>query len=677
MKKKRNIVIAVVLTLILVLSSLFVVYRLIQDEDAYNVTEKKYIIDRKSNLISINVLNDINIFGREGNGVFYDFLDDFQKANDLSFDIVTASVSDAPTTGLSLTKGSTLPDNSKLFYTDHYVLVGKNRTNISELYDIKSTIGYLNKDQSLISSTLQNYSLTLKNYEDKNTLLEGLANDEVEYIIVPMIEYLDVILDKLYVINFHISEMKDYYYLLTSEDTTLNSILSKFYNKWSTEKQTEHFNESEYELFTSKLKITEKELDVINKKIYKYGFVNYAPYDVKSGGMYGGTMSSYVEKFADFSGLEMEYNKYKNYKKFTKAVNEGKVDLFLNYYAFETTMTKIETLHRVDVSIIMDNSDSRVLNNINAIKNDTIYVKSNSMISDLVKSLGLNTITYDSDKDLKEIFKNDGIVAMDYSSYLIYKENNKNINERFRIKSNKNLNFYSNNDTMFNRLFSYYISTIDKNEIIYRGVDDYHRTVTSGSIVYKITKYALLIILIVGIIVYVSYRIGKKAFARKKIKRSDKMKYIDLLTSLKNRNYLTENIPIWNQNTVYPQAVIVIDLNGIQELNDTYGYHEGDKQIQAAANVLIKTQLDNSEVMRTDGNEFTIYLVGYNEKQIISYIKKLNKEFKNLPHDKKAAIGFSMINDDLKLINDAVNEATEKMRENKALIVGEIDEEKI
>ena len=32
----------------------------------------------------------------------------------------------------------------------------------------------------------------------------------------------------------------------------------------------------------------------------------------------------------------------------------------------------------------------------------------------------------------------------------------------------------------------------------------------------------------------------------------------------KNRNYLNERIEIWNQNTIYPQAIIVIDLNNIK-----------------------------------------------------------------------------------------------------------------
>ena len=96
-----------------------------------------------------------------------------------------------------------------------------------------------------------------------------------------------------------------------------------------------------------------------------------------------------------------------------------------------------------------------------------------------------------------------------------------------------------------------------------------------------------------------------------------------------------------------------IDINRVKELNDTYGHEEGDRQIQAVANVLIKTQVDNSEIIRTDGNEFMVYMVGYSEKQILSYMKKLVKEFKNLPYNYGVAMGFSMIEDDTKLVEDA------------------------
>ena len=198
-----------------------------------------------------------------------------------------------------------------------------------------------------------------------------------------------------------------------------------------------------------------------------------------------------------------------------------------------------------------------------------------------------------------------------------------------------------------------------------RGLTSYVKMSNVSNIVISVAKYILIIsgvgILVAGIIIYSK----KKVKLNTRISKDEKLKFVDMMTSLKNRNYLNERIEIWNQNTIYPQAIIVIDLNNVKYLNDTFGHEEGDKQIMAAANVLHQNQLDNTEIMRTDGNEFMIYLVGYNEKQVVNYIKKLVKEFGNLPYDYGAAIGFSMIVDDLKLIDDAINEASLLMRENK------------
>ena len=106
-------------------------------------------------------------------------------------------------------------------------------------------------------------------------------------------------------------------------------------------------------------------------------------------------------------------------------------------------------------------------------------------------------------------------------------------------------------------------------------------------------------------------------------------------------------------------------MNNVKYVNDNYGHEEGDQLIIKAAGVLVNTQLENSEVIRTDGNEFLIYLVGYSERQISTYTKKLAKEMKNLPHEFGAAIGYSMITDKIKTIDDAINEATIEMITNK------------
>ena len=145
----------------------------------------------------------------------------------------------------------------------------------------------------------------------------------------------------------------------------------------------------------------------------------------------------------------------------------------------------------------------------------------------------------------------------------------------------------------------------------------------------------------------------------------EKSRYIDPLTSLKNRNYLNDSIERWDEAEVYPQTIIIVDLNNVAYINDNYGHNEGDNVIKEAANILIKNQMEQSEIIRTNGNEFLIYLVGYEEKQVVTYIRKLSKEFKELEHGFGAAIGYSIISDGLKTVDDAINEATLDMKTNK------------
>ena len=58
-------------------------------------------------------------------------------------------------------------------------------------------------------------------------------------------------------------------------------------------------------------------------------------------------------------------------------------------------------------------------------------------------------------------------------------------------------------------------------------------------------------------------------------------------------------------------------------------------------------------------------MVGYDEKDIIEYTRKISKELKELPHKFGATLGYSMIENDIKTIDDAINEATLSMRQAK------------
>ena len=148
-------------------------------------------------------------------------------------------------------------------------------------------------------------------------------------------------------------------------------------------------------------------------------------------------------------------------------------------------------------------------------------------------------------------------------------------------------------------------------------------------------------------------------------KKENVLRYNDMLTNLKNRNYLNDNINNWDNTKIYPRTIVMIDLNNLKYVNDNYGHEEGNELIKKAAAILINNQLEKSDIIRTDGNEFLIYLIGYSKTQINSYLSKLSKEFDKLPYGFGAAIGYSMIDDEIKTVDDAINEATLDMRTNK------------
>ena len=147
--------------------------------------------------------------------------------------------------------------------------------------------------------------------------------------------------------------------------------------------------------------------------------------------------------------------------------------------------------------------------------------------------------------------------------------------------------------------------------------------------------------------------------------RESKLRYNDMLTSLKNRNYLNDSMASWEESENYPHSIIIIDLNNVAYINDNYGHEEGDNVIVKSASILVNSQLENTEIIRTDGNEFLVYLVGYSEKQVATYALKLEKEMKELPHEIGASVGYSMIFDEIKSLDDAINEATLEMMTKK------------
>ncbi len=672
MKKKKSykkIIIIVVIIIIIAALLSFITYQVVNDENKLNVEEKEWITQNVNVVQNISIPNNLDIFGSSASGVFYDFLKDFNTEYNIEINKVTYNIGEEVGSG-SFKVVYEPEEKDVIFYKEHFIVVSKERNNISSISQLSNKkVGILANDEKIITKYLNDVNnVVLTNYETSTTLFQALETEnDIDFILIPLEENLTSILSSNYYIDYHISDLNKYFIFETKENDTLSTIIKKYYATWEKKNLSQSIYRNELNTFVNALSISAKELDSIQARTYTYGFINNSPYEVLISGTYGGIISEYLTRFSEFSKTEFQSVKYKNFSKFTESLANKKIDIYFNYYNLDTEYHKIDSLMNISFSVAVPESNPLVMNSITSLSGETVYVQKNSLLEKYLNSLGgINIKTYETERELKTLANKDQIVFIDKESFKYYNQSIlKNYTERYTNTLSNTYNFYVKSNDTFNVLFSKYIQTLDPEEIKVKGYYNHTYTVKSGTVLGTVARYSLIVVIGVIVILYLVYRSTKKIKIVKKIKKEDKMKYIDQLTSLKNRNYLNENISSWNKNSIYPQATIIIDLNQVRNINDTLGYEQGDAQIKAAANVLIKTQLDNTDIMRTDGNEYLIYLVGYQEKQIISYIRKLYKEFKNLPYEHGASIGYSMITNEMKTIEDAINEAVEDMRNKK------------
>ncbi len=663
MKKKKWLFGAIGVVVVLIIG--FIIFKFLNNNNKLTSVERTWINNNINNVNNIYVESDENLFSKDGHGVFYDFLNDVTSEYGINFNYVTTNNDNNL---IKLSYEENITDNSKVFYTDHYVLVGKEKSFIKENANLEnSNVGILKDEEEYVKTYLKDVTINYNIYENIDDLYNSL-NETVNYIIVPRIKNIDKILQNNLIINYHFSDIKCYYTLSGISDT-LSSILEKYFTTWS-EKVDNYLKEEEFKLFTSSLKIQETEIDKLRSLDYEYGFINNSPYEVMMSGNYGGIVAEYLQEFSKFSQVYFNISKYRNTNKLIKQINKNKVDLYFDFNQnIEDNYIKTDNGILTSVSIITRTNNNKVFNSLYSLKGEEVYVEEGSNIYNYLMGIegGIIVNTYKDNKELYKLNKEDVIIVMDTYIFNYLKETKLN-------------NYVSKYDTFINSLYTFkikneyptlqllldkYMNYLDTFSMINQGLNSHLLVVEKGNILNTIAKYIILVILGILIIGFIVYKNTKKIRIARKLKKDEKIRFIDELTCLKNRTYLSDFMKTWSNNTIYPQAIIVVDLNKLTEINEKYGVSEGDKQIQAFANALIKTQLDNSDLMRSDGNEFVIYTVGYNQKQIINYIHKLNKELKGLPYSYGAEFGYSIIENNLKTIEDALTEAIDDMKEKK------------
>ena len=661
----------IVLVVALILGSIGVV-RFFTKEDqntTLTVIEKKWIEDNKNNVIDFATLNNTPIISDNGSGIFFDFINDLQNDTELEFNKVSYEEESEISAKYSLIKKDTLDKNDLLLYQDNYVLITSDNvhyTDISEIQNLK--IGTLKNTSKVISEYLTgSLNLTYTEYNTAQELQTALQSKLVNAIALPKLNYLETILSEENMhIAYNINEYKINYIIKLGDNDRLNKIITKYLNKWQKDNFQESFNNALATNYFTFKEISEKNQTDLRSKRYTVGFVANAPYDITVGGTLKGFNHYIIDNFADIAGLEIDYKQYSSVENMLKDFEENQIDIVFNNFANKLPNT-YQTIPIYDsmVAIITDNDTDLVVNNVTSLKDAEVLTVKNSKIAKYLKDNNIKTKEYDNIKDLINNINSTSIAAIDEYTYDYYvRLDLKNFKNLHTIDINNNYGYTIKKNKNLNEFFDFYLSFINVKEIINESYKDLLLSNNNNkNLQIILSSIAIVLLAVAGIITKII--LSKKKDINSKLSKTDKLRYVDSLTSLKNRNYLNDNIEKWDNSEAYPQSIIIIDLNNIAYINDNFGHTEGDKVIVEAASILINHQLSNSEILRTNGNEFLIFIIGHDEKDIVTYIRKLNKEFKELSHGFGAATGYSMINDEIKTIDDAINEATLDMRNNK------------
>ena len=672
MKKRLFIIVPIIIAIIAFVG----VYRFYNKEDrttTLTVTEKQWVENNKEKVIDFEIINNYPLYGLNGSGVFFDFIEDFEENIGLEFNKIPYMKESTPTTDSYririLNDSEKLSDKDLLIFTDSYVAVGKTYQRINYVKDMKNlTFGVFKNDSEDIAYYLKSASnVSFKTYENIDDLFKALDNNEVNMVIIPNIMYLDKTIKDEYTINYYFTEINKNIVLTLGDNNKLNTIVKKYYTKWKQTKYVNEYNEAYLNYYLEQKNVSAKEKAKLISKVYTYGYVENSPYEVKSSGKVKGIAGEYINRITRLTNIEFKYKKFKTKKELKQAIKDGKIDIYFDYYNYTddkylaTLSTFIEEyviLGKKDESYIVNSLESLKDKEVTMLKDDSLYnYFTNNSKADIKTVDNIKKITKNSDNLIvvdRELYNNyyDSI----FKKYnVLYMDTMMN-DYKFMVKSD-NKDFYN--------LFNYIINTNSYYNYRNSGIESLRASILEDAtfeIVYTTVLIIIFVPLLIMVIIYLRIKYKNR---KRKVTKIDRHKYMDMLTSLKNRNYLNDKMAEWEECKVYPQAVVMVDLNNVKYINDNYGHEAGDELIVKAASILVNTQLENSEIIRTDGNEFLIYLVGYSEKQVDTYTKKLTKEMKSLPHDFGAGVGYSIIKDDIKTLDDAINEATLDMISSK------------
>ena len=137
------------------------------------------------------------------------------------------------------------------------------------------------------------------------------------------------------------------------------------------------------------------------------------------------------------------------------------------------------------------------------------------------------------------------------------------------------------------------------------------------------------IFMVVGLFTILASLYRDFEYFRHYIQKMKCLSYRDRLTGTYNRRFF-ETIILKEAEMEYPVSMIMVDIDDLKEVNDSYGHEKGDKLIMETASILERMTRDRDTVCRFGGDEFIIVLPDTDKAEVNQVADRINSRFQEV-----------------------------------------------
>ena len=124
---------------------------------------------------------------------------------------------------------------------------------------------------------------------------------------------------------------------------------------------------------------------------------------------------------------------------------------------------------------------------------------------------------------------------------------------------------------------------------------------------------------------FVSSQVATAIERKSSEERIKHLSFHDSLTGLYNRAYFEEELERYNFPRYYPLSIVMLDVNGLKVINDTFGHQEGDRLLQHLSQILTSVSRQGDILARIGGDEFAILLPSTTSEEAHKFCQRIKK----------------------------------------------------